>query len=141
VNAFVGTAISHDFAFDAHTAANDVVVAGAVLVFVGAIMLVPHATGVVLLAQRGVRGGTPVLRGFNLIALATATIGFLATGGTALAYVLQKITDDEGAGWREYHPGEPLAYALILFPVVCWFAYQLWSDVTRDTISEPVPNP
>jgi hypothetical protein len=130
--ALIGTAISHDFAYKIHDTPGDDAVYGAVVLIVGAVMLIPHAVGVVLLGHRGVGGGAPVLRGFNLIGLATATIGFLASGGTALDSILERTTDERAVGWTQHHPGEPLAFAVILLPLVGWFTCQLWIDVTRD---------
>ncbi len=108
------------------------VIVGVVLLFVGGVMVAPHAFGTALLRRRRAQGERPVARGISLIGLATSTIGFLAAGGTALALVLQRFADDSAEGWRDHHPGEPLALALLLAPLAAWFAYRLWSEYALD---------
>jgi hypothetical protein len=112
------------------------VILGGVLAAVGLLMLVPHAAAAMTLRGRGAHGADPVFRGYNLLALATATIGFLAAGGTALATALQRLSDDR-PGWEGHAIAEPFAFAIVLFPVACWFGYRLWAQVATDIATGP----
>jgi hypothetical protein len=109
---------------------------GGVLALVGLLMLVPHAVAAVTLRVRKAHGSDPVFRGYNLLALATATIGFLAAGGTTLGTALQRVSDDR-PGWEGHAIAEPLAFAIVLFPVACWFGYRLWAQVAADITTAP----
>jgi hypothetical protein len=138
-----GEAVSHDFAYGSDAvnsfdttsdddATQEDAIYGIVLVLVGALMFAPHAAGFVALGRRGAVGASVVSRGYNLVGLATATIGFLAAGGSALAVFLERLSDESARGWRQHHPGEPLAFAIVLLPVVCWFGLRLWSHLAND---------
>ena len=105
---------------------------GAVLGIVGLLMLAPHATAAMTLRARRAHGAEPVFRGYNLIGLATSTIGFLAAGGTTLGITLQRLSDED-PGWRGHAIAEPLAFAVVLFPTACWFGYRLWAEVVADS--------
>jgi len=139
-------AASKDFSYDrpgfqsnVNDAIREDVVYGVVLVVLGAVMLVPHIAGAYALRDRQAPGAATVSRGFNLIGLATATIGFLAAGGTALFQVLERAADKNTSGWQDYHPGEPLVFAVLLGALCGWFAYRLWGDALRsiDAIAKP----
>lgn len=104
---------------------------GAVLGIVGLLMLAPHAAAAMTLRARRAHGADPVFRGYNLLALATATVGFLAAGGTTFGTALQRLSDDK-PGWEGHAIAEPLAFAIVLFPVACWFGYRLWAQVAAD---------
>ena len=121
---------------------NDVI-AAAVITLIGAGLFAPHMAGRTLLLRRGAQSTAPITRSYNLIALAVATIGFLAAAGTALGIVLQKLSDDT-TGWQDQHPGEPLAFAIVLLPIAIWFAARLWQQVAADLtqpnlVSAPEP--
>ncbi len=111
---------------------RDDVIYGVVLLFIGGVMVTPHAFGAALLRRRKAEGEHPVARGISLVGLAAATIGFLAAGGTALASVLERFAEDNAQGWRDHHPGEPLALAVVLLPLAAWFAYRLWTEYALD---------
>lgn len=138
--------VSHEFAYDRFNRnafgisdpediedddVEDDAIAAFVLALVGAGMFIPHALGVMALARKGARSSPAVTRGYNLVGLSTATIGLLAAGGTAIGSVLQRVADDS-IGWRDHHPAEPLAFAIVLAFVTAWFAYQLWNDVAGE---------
>jgi hypothetical protein len=108
-----------------------------VLLVLGGGMFIPHATGLTVLRSRGMRVSAAVERGYHLAGLATATIGLFAAAGTTLGAILQRLADDTG-GWQEHHPGEPLAFALVLIVATGWFGQVLWSDVTKAMASDEV---
>jgi hypothetical protein len=115
---------------------NTDVTLGAALVVVGLIMLAPHALGFTTLRRRGAHGADPVFRVYSLLALATATIGFLAAGGTTLGTTLRRVSN--GGSWQGHAIAEPLAFAIVLLPLSMLFGYQLWTRVTADiATSEP----
>jgi hypothetical protein len=113
------------------------VIYGVVLAFIGGVMIGPHAFGTMLLRRRRAAGERPVARGIGLIGLATSTIGFLAAGGTALALMLERFAEEDAEGWRNHHPGEPLALALLMAPLAVWFAYRIWAEYAYDESPAP----
>jgi hypothetical protein len=117
-----------------HDKKNEDVTLGAVLTTVGLLMFGPHALGFASLRRRGAAGAGLAFRGFSLLALAIATIGFLSAAGTALTETLQRVSDGS-SGWQGHAIAEPLAFAIVLLSLGTWFGYQLWSLVAADTAS------
>ncbi|MEX2245130.1 MAG: hypothetical protein WEC75_00415 [Dehalococcoidia bacterium] len=103
---------------------------GLTMLFLGVLMFTPHAAGLALLRARGNVPDLPVTRAYNLVGLATATIGSFAAWATALGITLQRAADDNATGWRDHHPGEPLIFAVILLALAGGFAYNLWSSLS-----------
>ena len=85
----------------------------------------------VVLRGRHPAGEQHIVRSYNLIGLATASIAFLAAGAAALNDVMRRyVVDGEFVEpWALRHPGEPLAIALVMLPLVLWFGFRVWQEL------------
>ncbi len=110
---------------------RDDVAAGISLVFAGSVLFAVHAFGAMLLRGRGVQGEQLITRAYNVIGLAVATLGFLGTGAQALNDIVRRyvVGGDPVQPWEVRHPGEPLAVAIVLFPLMLWFGWRLWQEL------------
>lgn len=116
-------------------AIRDDVATGITLTFVGATLFAIHAAVSVALRRRGAQGERVIARAYNLLGLATATIGFLALAATALNDIVRRYVLEGGAlePWQVRHPGEHLGYAIVLLPVALWFGWRVWQEFTMET--------
>ncbi len=109
---------------------NDVAT-GISLTFVGAVLFAVHAFGAVVLRRREAQGARLISRAYNLVGLAVATLGFMGTGAQALNDVVRRyvVGGDTVEPWQIRHPGEPLATAVVLFPLILWFGWRVWQEM------------
>jgi hypothetical protein len=92
----------------------------------------------VVLRRRNAQGEHLITRGYNLLGLAVATLGFLGTGAQALNDLVRRyvVGGDTVQAWQLRHPGEPLAIAVVLFPLILWFGWRVWQEMGGDVLSE-----
>lgn len=112
------------------SAIRDDVANGLSLAFAGVVLFVPHALGAAIIRRRGAGATRIVTRGYNLLGLAAATLGFLIAGATALNDVVRRyvLGGDVVQPWNVRHPGEPLGFAIALLPVALWFGWRVWQE-------------
>jgi len=112
-------------------AIRDDVATGISLTFAGAVLFFVHAFGAVVLRRREAQGARLITRAYNLIGLAVATLGFMGTGAQALNDVVRRyvVGGDTVEAWQVRHPGESLATAVVLFPLVLWFGWRVWQEM------------
>ena len=94
-------------------------------------LFVPHALGAAILRRRSAKVSPAVTRGAVLLGLAAATLTFLIAGATALNDVVRRYMLSDVAGalpFEQRHPGEPLAFAIVMAPLVAWFGWRLWQE-------------
>ena len=108
---------------------NDIA-AGVTLVFVGLTLFAVHAVAAVVLRRRGAQGADFVSRVYNLLGLAGASIGFLASGGNAVYGIIRRyaLETENLEPWDFPHPGEPLAFAAVFLPLSLWFGWRVWQE-------------
>jgi len=120
---------------------NDVAT-GISLTFAGVVLFAVHAFGAVVLRRRKAQGEHLVTRAYNLLGLAVATLGFLGTGAQALNDVVRRyvVGGDTVQAWQIRHPGEPLAIAIVLFPLILWFGWRVWQEMGGGSAREEAPD-
>ncbi len=111
-------------------AIRDDVATGISLAFAGVVLFAVHALGAVVLRRRQAPGAQLITRAYNLVGLGVATLGFLGTGAQALNDLVRRyvVGGDTVEPWQMRHPGEPLAIALMLFPLALWFVWHVWQE-------------
>ena len=109
----------------------DDIATGISLLVAGAVLFGIHAFGAVLLRSREPQGEVLIMRAYSLVGLAVATLGFMGTGAQALNDILRRyiVGGDTVEPWQIRHPGEPLAIAVILLPLVVWFGWRVWVQI------------
>lgn len=112
-------------------AIRDDIATGISLTFAGAVLFAVHAFGAVVLRRRKAQGEQLISRAYNLVGLAVATLGFMGTGAQALNDVVRRyvVGGDTVQAWQIRHPGEPLAVAAVLFPLILWFGWRVWQEM------------
>lgn len=116
-------------------AIRDDVATGITLAFVGAVLFAVHAVVAAALRRRRAQGERFIARAYNLLGLATATIGFLALAAMALNDIVRRYVLD-GADlepWQVRHPGEHLGFAIVFLPLALWFGWRVWQEFAMDT--------
>jgi hypothetical protein len=123
-------------------AIRDDVATGISLTFAGAVLFAVHAFGAVVLRRREAQGARLISRAYNLVGLAVATLGFMGTGAQALNDVVRRyvVGGDTVEAWQIRHPGEPLATAVVLFPLILWFGWRVWQEMGAGAAREHVPD-
>ncbi|TAK64473.1 MAG: hypothetical protein EPO22_05780 [Dehalococcoidia bacterium] len=113
------------------SAIRDDVATGISLTFAGAVLFAVHAFGALVLRRREAQGAQVVTRAYNLVGLAVATLGFMGTGAQALNDVVRRyvVGGDTVEAWQVRHPGESLATAVVLLPLVLWFGWRVWQEM------------
>jgi len=113
------------------SAIRDDIATGISLTFAGAVLFAVHAFGAVVLRRRKAQGEQFITRAYNLFGLAVATLGFMGTGAQALNDVVRRyvVGGDTVEAWQTRHPGEPLAIAVVLFPLILWFGWRVWQEM------------
>jgi hypothetical protein len=121
-------------------AIRDDVATGVSLTFAGAVLFAVHAFGAVVLRRRNAQGEHLITRAYNLLGLGVATLGFLGTGAQALNDVVRRyvVGGDTVQTWQIRHPGEPLAIAIVLFPLIVWFGWRVWQEMGGSVLREHV---
>lgn len=111
-------------------ALRDDIAAGVTLVFVGLTLFAVHGVAAVVLRRRGAQGADFISRVYNLLGLAGASIGFLGSGGGAVYGILRRyaLETENMDPWELPHPGEPLAFAVVLLPLSLWFGWRVWQE-------------
>ncbi len=117
------------------SAIRDDVATGISLTFAGAVLFAVHVFGAVVLRRRKAQGDQFISRAYNLVGLVVATLGFMGTGAQALNNVVRRyvVGGDTVEAWQIRHPGEPLAIAAVLFPLILWFGWRVWEEMGRDS--------
>jgi hypothetical protein len=120
-------------------AIRDDVATGISLTFAGAVLFAVHAFGAVVLRRREAQGAQLITRAYNLVGLAVATLGFMGTGAQALNDVVRRyvVGGDTVEAWQVRHPGESLATAVVLFPLVLGFGWRVWQEMGAGQTREP----
>jgi hypothetical protein len=123
-------------------AIRDDVATGISLAFVGTVLFAVHAFGAVVLRRRKAHGEQLISRAYNLVGLAVSTLGFLGTGAQALNDVVRRyvVGGDIVEAWQIRHPGEPLAIAVVLFPMILWFGWRVWQEMGGGALREHAPD-
>lgn len=123
-------------------AIRDDIATGISLTFAGAVLFAVHAFGAAVLRRRKAQGEQLVSRAYNLVGLAVATLGFMGTGAQALNDVVRRyvVGGDTVEPWQIRHPGEPLAVAVVLFPLILWFGWRVWQEMGGDVLREHAPD-
>jgi hypothetical protein len=123
------------------TAIRDDVATGISLTFAGAVVFVVHAFGAAMLRRRNAQGTQLITRAYNLVGLAVATLGFMATGAQALNDIVRRyiVGGDTVEPWQIRHPGEPLAIAVVLLPLMLWFGWRVWQEMGGGAVGELQP--
>ncbi len=123
-------------------AIRDDIATGISLTFAGAVLFAVHAFGAVVLRRREAHGAQLITRAYNLVGLAVATLGFMGTGAQALNDVVRRyvVGGDTVEAWQIRHPGEPLATAVVLFPLVLWFGWRVWQEMGAAPAHEHAPD-
>ncbi len=123
-------------------AIRDDVATGISLTFAGAVLFAVHAFGAVVLRRREAQGAQLISRAYNLVGLAVATLGFMGTGAQALNDVVRRyvVGGDTVEAWQVRHPGEPLAIAVVLFPLILWFGWRVWQEMGGGALREHAPD-
>jgi hypothetical protein len=113
------------------SAIRDDVASGISLVFVGAVLFAVHAFGATMLRRQHAAGERVVTRAYNLTGLAVATFGFIGTGAQALNDIVRRyvVGGDIAQAFEVRHPGGSLSVAVVLFPLVLWFAWRTWDEL------------
>ena len=124
------------------TAIRDDVAAGISLAFAGAVLFAVHAFGCLVLRRREAQGARLITRAYNLVGLVVATLGFMGTGAQALNDVVRRyiVGGDTVQSWQIRHPGEPLAIAIVLFPLILWFGWRVWQEMGGGALREHAPD-
>ena len=119
-------------------AIRDDIATGISLTFAGAVLFAVHAFGAVVLRRRKAQGEQFITRAYNLVGLAVATLGFMGTGAQALNDVVRRyvVGGDTVEAWQIRHPGEPLAVAVVLFPLILWFGWRVWQEMGGGVLRE-----
>lgn len=120
-------------------AIRDDVATGISVTFAGAVLFAVHAFGAVVLRRRKAQGAQAVTRTYNLVGLGVATLGFMGTGAQALNDVVRRyvVGGDTVEAWQVRHPGEPLAIAVVLLPLILWFGLRVWQEMGGAALREP----
>jgi hypothetical protein len=123
-------------------AIRDDIATGISLTFAGAVLFAVHAFGAVVLRRRKAQGEQFITRAYNLVGLAVATLGFMGTGAQALNDVVRRyvVGGDTVEAWQIRHPGEPLAVAVVLFPLILWFGWRVWQEMGGGASREHAPD-
>jgi hypothetical protein len=123
-------------------AIRDDVATGISLTFAGVVLFAVHAFGAVVLRRRKAQGEHLITRAYNLLGLAVATLGFLGTGAQALNDLVRRyvVGGDAVQAWQIRHPGEPLAIAIVLLPLVLWFGWRVWQEMGGGVLRERAPD-
>ncbi len=121
------------------TAIRDDVATGISLTFAGGVLFAVHAFGALVLRRREAQGSRLIARAYNVVGLAVATIGFVGTGAEALNDMVRRyvVGGDVVDAWSVRHPGEPLATAVVLFPLLLWFAWRVWQEMGAGAAPDP----
>jgi hypothetical protein len=116
-------------------AIRDDVATGITLTFVGAALFAIHAVMSVALRRRGAQGERLIARAYNLLGLATSTIGFLALAAMGLNDIVRRYVVEGGdlEPWQVRHPGEHLGFAIAFLPLALWFGWRVWQEFTMET--------
>ena len=124
------------------SAIRDDIATGISLTFAGAVLFAVHAFGAVLLRRREAQGEQFISRAYNLVGLAVATLGFMGTGAQALNDIVRRyvVGGDTVEPWQIRHPGEPLATAVVLFPLILWFGWRVWREMGGGGLREHAPD-
>ena len=124
------------------SAIRDDVAAGISLAFAGAVLFAVHAFGSLVLRRREAQGARLITRAYNLVGLVVATLGFMGTGAQALNDVVRRyiVGGDTVQPWQIRHPGEPLAIAIVLFPLILWFGWRVWQEMGGGVVSDHAPD-
>lgn len=124
------------------TAIRDDIATGISLAFAGGVLFAVHAFGAVVLRRREAQGEQIISRAYNLVGLAVATLGFMGTGAQALNDVVRRyvVGGDTVEAWQVRHPGEPLAIAAVLFPLILWFGWRVWQEMGGGVLREHAPD-
>ena len=119
-------------------AIRDDLASGISLAFAGGVLFAVHGFGAVILRRRRAQGEEVITRSFNLIGLVVSTLGFLGTGAQALNDIMRRyvLGGTTVQPWDVRHPGGPLSVALVLLPLMLWFAWRLWQEVGGDAARE-----
>lgn len=131
---------------------RDDIANGISLTFAGTVLFALHAFGAAVLRRREAPGQRLVARAYSLIGLGTATLAFLAAGATALNDIVRRyvVGGDTVEPWQMRHPGEPLAIAIAMMPLVAWFGLRVWQELAgpqeptataEATVAPLQPNP
>jgi hypothetical protein len=112
-------------------AIRDDIASGIALAFAGGVVFAVHGFASMILRRRGAQGEQVVVRSYNLVGLAAASIGFLAAGAAAINDTVRRylVGGDDIDAWMIRHPGEPLAIAIVLLPLVLWFGWRVWQEM------------
>jgi len=123
-------------------AIRDDVATGISLTFAGTVLFAVHAFGAVVLRRRKAQGAQLITRAYNLVGLAVATLGFMGTGAQALNDLVRRyvVGGDTVEAWQIRHPGEPLAIAIVLFPLMLWFGWRVWQEMGGGSAREEAPD-
>jgi hypothetical protein len=115
------------------SAIRDDVASGISLTFAGGVLFAVHAFGAAVLRRRKVRGEQLVSRTYNLVGLAVATLGFLGSGAAALNDIMRRyvVGGDIMQPWQVRHPGEALAVAVAVLPLILWFGWRVWQEAPK----------
>ena len=115
---------------------------GISLTFAGAVLFAVHAFGAVVLRRRQAPGDQLITRAYNLVGLGVATLGFLGTGAQALNDIVRRyvVGGDTVEAWQLRHPGEPLAIAVMLLPLILWFGWRVWQEMGGGASREHAPD-
>lgn len=124
------------------SAIRDDVATGISLTFAGVVFFGVHAFGAMALRRRKAQGAQLISRSFNLVGLAVATLGFMGTGAQALNDLVRRYIVGGGTveTWQIRHPGEPLATALVLLPLVAWFGARVWREMSSGATLDHAPD-
>lgn len=65
----------------------------------------------------------------------------MGTGAEALNDIVRRyvVGGDTVETWQIRHPGEPLATAIVLIPLILWFGWRVWEEIGSGAPSERVP--
>ena len=124
-------------------AIRDDLATGISLLFVGGVLFAVHAFGAVILRRRHAPGEQLVTRAYDLVGLTVATFGFIGTGAQALNDILRRyvVGGDVVSPFEVRHPGEPLAVAIALLPLVLWFGWRTWEELGGRATPAHAPEP
>ena len=122
---------------------NDVA-GGVTLVFVGVALFAAHGVAAAALRRRRAQGERLISRAYNLLGLATASIGFLGGGGAAVNELLRRYALDTGGphswDWTTPRPGGALATAIVFLPLAVWFGWRVWQEFVLEAPAEGPPS-
>jgi hypothetical protein len=121
------------------------VAVGVTLIFAGGVLFAMHGAASVALRNRRAPGQRLVSRSYNVLGLAVSTIGFLASGATALYDILRRylLEADALRSWEYPRPGGSIAFAAVFLPLAAWFAWRVWQEFAIEGPSgdEPAETP